>query len=100
MKIPALIATVAAIGLAAVVSAQGAFRVPHTPWGDPDISGLFTSDDELGVPFERPAQFGTRRLVTDEEYAQRQTAWQIRRFEGLCESSSQWFGHVPQAEER
>jgi hypothetical protein len=73
MKIPALIGTAAAIGLAAVVSAQGTFTSPHTAWGDPDISGLFTTDDELGVPFERPAQFGTRRLVTDDEYVQRQT---------------------------
>src|SRR4051812_35995836 len=45
----------------------------RTPWGDPDISGLFTTDDELGVPFERPAQFGTRQVVTAEEFAQRQT---------------------------
>ena len=73
MKIPALIGAAAAIGLAAVVSAQTSFKAPHTAWGDPDISGLYTTDDELGVPFERPAQFGTRRLVTDEEYAQRQT---------------------------
>src|SRR5580765_3486185 len=44
---------------------EPAFR---TAWGDPDISGLFTTDDELGVPFERPAQFGDRQYVTDEEY--------------------------------
>ena len=47
--------------------------VLRTPWGDPDISGLFTTDDELGVPFERPAQFGERAFVTAEEFAQRQT---------------------------
>jgi hypothetical protein len=47
--------------------------VLRTPWGDPDISGLFTTDDELGVPFERPAQFGERASVTAEEFAQRQT---------------------------
>jgi hypothetical protein len=29
----------------------------RTSWGDPDIQGLFTTDDELGVPFERPEQF-------------------------------------------
>ena len=49
---------------------EPAFR---TAWGDPDISGLFTTDDELGVPFERPAQFGDRQYVTDEEYKQRLT---------------------------
>ena len=45
----------------------------RTPWGDPDIQGIFTTDDELGVPFERPDQFGDRAVVTDEEFAQRQT---------------------------
>ena len=45
----------------------------RTPWGDPDIQGLFTTDDELGVPFERPEQFGDRAVVTEEEFAQRQT---------------------------
>jgi hypothetical protein len=43
-----------------------------TPWGDPDIQGIFTTDDELGVPFERPEQFGTRELVTDQEFVDRQ----------------------------
>jgi hypothetical protein len=45
---------------------------PRTPWGDPDIQGLFTTDDELGVPFERPPQFGERTTVTDEEFAERE----------------------------
>jgi hypothetical protein len=48
-------------------------NILRTAWGDPDISGLFTTDDELGVPFERPAQFGDRQFVTAEEFAQRQT---------------------------
>jgi hypothetical protein len=43
-----------------------------TPWGDPDIQGLFTTDDELGVPFVRPEQFGERAVLTDQEYAERQ----------------------------
>jgi hypothetical protein len=44
----------------------------RTPWGDPDIQGIFTTDDELGVPFERPEQFGNRDVVTDKEFADRQ----------------------------
>jgi hypothetical protein len=48
-------------------------RLLRTPWGDPDIQGIFTTDDELGVPFERPEQFAGRALVTDEEFAQRAT---------------------------
>ena len=44
----------------------------RTPWGDPDIQGLFTTDDELGVPFERPEQFAGRDVVSDKEFADRQ----------------------------
>jgi len=44
----------------------------RTPWGDPDIQGLFTTDDELGVPFERPQQFAGRDSVDDKEFADRQ----------------------------
>ena len=36
----------------------------RTPWGDPDIQGIFTTDDELGVPFERPQQFASRGAQT------------------------------------
>jgi hypothetical protein len=59
---------------AASVAAQApskTWTAPRTAWGDPDISGLFTTDDELGVPFERPPQFGDRQFVTAEEFAQR-----------------------------
>ena len=45
----------------------------RTPWGDPDLQGVFTTDDELGVPFERPPQFGARAVVTEEEFNTRVT---------------------------
>ena len=47
------------------------WTAPRTPWGDPDIAGIFTTDDELGVPFERPDQFAGREFVTEEEFTQR-----------------------------
>ena len=43
----------------------------RTPWGDPDLRGEWMSEGEYGVPFERPAQFGTRQFLNDEEYARR-----------------------------
>ncbi|MBI2149748.1 MAG: hypothetical protein HYU27_03980 [Acidobacteria bacterium] len=48
------------------------WSVPKTPWGDPDLQGTWTSDDTWGVPFERPAQFGNRRYLTEDEIAERQ----------------------------
>ena len=60
----------AAVGAGIGAGAQApAFR---TPWGDPDIQGIFTTDDELGVPFERPEQFAGRDVVTEKEFADRE----------------------------
>jgi len=43
----------------------------RTLWGDPDLQGEWTSEGEYGVPLERPAQFGTRAFLSDDEYATR-----------------------------
>jgi hypothetical protein len=53
----------------AAVTAAGAQDVQRTAWGDPDLRGTYTSDNSIGVPFERPTQFGERATLTDEEYA-------------------------------
>jgi len=45
---------------------------PKTPWGDPDLQGTWTSDDTWGVPLDRPAQFGTRKFLTEQELANRE----------------------------
>jgi hypothetical protein len=49
------------------------WTAPRTPWGDPDIAGIFTNVYENGTPFERPDQFAGREFVTEEEFAQRLT---------------------------
>jgi hypothetical protein len=46
----------------------------RTAWGDPDLRGTYTSDNSIGVPFERPPQFGTRAVLTDEEYERKVNA--------------------------
>ena len=43
---------------------------PKTPWGDPDLQGVWTSDAENGVPFERPAAFGTKAVLEGDELEQ------------------------------
>jgi hypothetical protein len=65
--------TVAVEGQSPQAAARAsAYSAPRTPWGDPDIQGTFTTDDELGVPFERPAQMGARTELTEAEFADRQ----------------------------
>jgi len=69
----ALIASAVAMMMGGLMSLAAAdFKAPRTPWGEPDLEGTWTSQPELGVPFERPAEFGTRERLTDEEFAQRE----------------------------
>jgi hypothetical protein len=50
----------------------------RTPWGDPDLHGEWTTEGEYGVPFERPAQYGMRQFLTDEEYTKRMQDIRVR----------------------
>jgi hypothetical protein len=45
---------------------------PKTPWGDPDLQGLYTNKDENGIPMERPGQFAGKNVdeVDDSEFAE------------------------------
>jgi len=45
------------------------WMLKRTPWGDPDLTGVFSSDDMRGVPLQRPEEFGERLFMTDEEFA-------------------------------
>jgi hypothetical protein len=47
------------------------YTVPRTPWGDPDLQGVWSSDDTSGIPRERPKDLGTRLYQTDEAFAER-----------------------------
>jgi hypothetical protein len=58
----------------ASAAAARPFTTPRTPWGDPDISGTWSSDDLRSVPLQRPAEFGQRAELSDEEYAKRLAA--------------------------
>src|SRR5688572_30944521 len=55
---------------------------PKTATGDPDLQGVWTTTTT--APFERPAQFGERRFLTDEEYTAR-----VRQLENQRETDSQ-----------
>jgi hypothetical protein len=51
---------------------RSAYNPPRTPWGDPDLQGIWPSTDLVGVPFERPPQFGTRLFLTEAEFKERE----------------------------
>ncbi len=51
-------------------AAAGNFKPSTTPWGDPDLQGMW--DTRTFTPVERPATFGMREFMTEEEAASRE----------------------------
>jgi len=51
--------------------ATQSYTVPKTPWGDPELQGVWSSDDAT-MPMSRPQNFGDRLYQNDEEFAARQ----------------------------
>ena len=55
-----LIGGVSAILVAASLAAAQ-WTPPRTPWGDPDLQGNYTNNNEYATPLERPAEFEGKR---------------------------------------
>ncbi|HXH25431.1 MAG TPA: hypothetical protein VNI78_09300 [Vicinamibacterales bacterium] len=75
----ALLVAAAGVVVDAPARAQGGpsadargWTMPRTPWGDPDLQGIWPSSDMIGVPLQRAPELGTRAVLTDEEFAERQ----------------------------
>ena len=66
----AIVAFLAALGAAVSSIEAQEWTPPRTPWGDPDLQGIWTNEVTT-TPMERPAQYGERELLTDEEVAER-----------------------------
>ena len=66
----AIASAVFAVALREAPSAQGgsAWVAPRTPWGDPDLQGVWPGTAMMGVPIERPRQLGERAALSDEEF--------------------------------
>jgi hypothetical protein len=59
--------------LAATANAQTAtsssWSAPRTPWGDPDLEGMWTN--ATATPLERPKELEGKQVLTDEELVER-----------------------------
>ena len=53
------------------VPALGSYKVPKTPWGEPDLQGTFNANDLQGIPMQRAQTVGTRYKLNDNEFNQR-----------------------------
>jgi hypothetical protein len=48
------------------------YTVPRTPWGDPDLQGVWSSDDTANIPLDRQQAQGTNMYLDDQAWAARQ----------------------------
>ena len=88
-RVPSLLASLLPVVAAALLGCgrdpaagaaggAGGYAAPRTPWGDPDLQGMWPIDKLNGTPVQRPPELGDRRYLTDEEYAAR-----VERLRGL-----------------
>ena len=66
----AFLVSLALTVISAATYAQN-YSVPKTPWGDPDLQGVWSGDSAFGIPLQRPESFGTRAELNDKEYAEK-----------------------------
>jgi hypothetical protein len=69
VAIALLVATPAGQAPAGKPGAKEGWTAAKLPWGDPNIQGMW--DSRTGVPLERPAEFGNREFMTEEEAVDR-----------------------------
>src|ERR1700750_2658980 len=68
------------------------YVTPRTPWGDPDLQGVWSSDDNDGIPMSRPQQYGDRLYLNEQEMAERATRIQQNAQRGDTEAASVFRG--------
>ena len=69
---------VAAVGLIATAphaqqsgkDAAPKYTPPRTSWGDPDLEGVWSFNDDVSTPFERPDELAGTEQLEDEELAE------------------------------
>ena len=57
-------------GVSAGTAASDEWTPPRTPWGDPDLQGIYNYG--TSTPLQRPTQLGDKAVLSDEEAAQLQ----------------------------
>ena len=105
-----VLVAVAALAWAAAPAAQTKqskkWSPPRTPWGDPDLHGIYTNKDENNTPFERPpdlagkllSDFGPQEMAALVKQRQDAALKQARSIGGTAEEDtgagpSHWYEH-------
>jgi len=77
-SLPALALALSLQHSAAIAAEETAYLSPKTPWGEPDLRGMWPLNHLIGVPLQRDPKYGDRFEMTDEEYAAAQTNVEAR----------------------
>jgi len=60
---PRILCVVLAVLLPAIAAVANQWTHPRTPWGDPDLEGVWTSDNNFSIPLERPAEVADKEFL-------------------------------------
>ena len=71
VRAASLVSLVLALFLFSIAASAQSYSAPKTPWGDPDLQGIWSGDSAFGIPMQRPESFGTRAELNDKEYAEK-----------------------------
>lgn len=77
---------------ATAAATDGAWIHPRTPWGDPDLQGMWPVVHLISVPLERPEQFGDRLYFNEQELAEQRDRVEARNTRYAQEDSSDRIG--------
>ncbi|MEN7536837.1 hypothetical protein [Aurantiacibacter flavus] len=72
LAMPAAAQNVVPDDLTTIAPVPTDYEPPKTSWGAPDLRGTYPIDNIASLPMNRPAQYGDRFYLTEEEFAARQ----------------------------
>jgi hypothetical protein len=75
---PAATAAKPAAGQAKAAAKASTFKAPKTPWGEPDLQGIWPLNHLISVGLERKANQANKAELTDEDIAKAQAAIKAR----------------------
>jgi catechol 2,3-dioxygenase-like lactoylglutathione lyase family enzyme len=61
-----------------ILAPLASYTVPRTPWGEPDLQGIWTGDAADGIPLERPRDVTATADLSEEEAAARRERSTLR----------------------
>jgi hypothetical protein len=71
----------------AAAYADPSWTAPKTSWGHPNLQGTYSTDDMRGIPRDRPREYGTQEVLTQEQFLERARTQQAGRDRAVNEET-------------